>query len=179
MRRTSIVNKVPDGCDGSGSAGSMAMSTITMNTCFQNGDSAAPSFGANAPHSSSTSRRSKFYVNRSLSGPASRADPNKRGESKSNSFRSSVGGRVSVSDSRQSNRFRGTVVASQGAAAAPLDPNLRVMSVVTEKSNISFCCYLEDENEIMTETCVATGYETQTLVERFLQVARPNLVLVG
>jgi hypothetical protein len=53
------------------------------------------------------------------------------------------------------------------------------MSVVVEGSSIAFCCYNEDQNEIMTETCTATGYETEALVERFLQVARPNMVLIG
>lgn len=178
MRRTSIVKKVPDSRDGSSSTASVAMSTITMDTCFRNADSSAPSFGANAPRSS-VSRRSEIYVNRSLSGRTPRVDQNKRGESKSSSFRSSVGGRISVSDSRNSSRFRGTVAASRGAAANPLDSSLRVMSIVTERSNISCCCYIEDENEIMIETFVANGYETQTLVERFLQVARPNLVLLG
>ena len=79
-------------------------------------------------------------------------------------------------------RVRATAGASSSstaAAAAPLEPSLCVMSVVEEGSNISFCCYNEEQNEIMTETCTATGYETEALVGRFLQVARPNMVLVG
>lgn len=71
------------------------------------------------------------------------------------------------------------VRASTAATAAPLEPSLCVMSVVLEGSNIAFCCYHEEKNEIMIENCTATGYETEALVERFLQVARPNMVLVG
>ncbi|MGK3733409.1 MAG: hypothetical protein ACI90V_000245 [Bacillariaceae sp.] len=65
------------------------------------------------------------------------------------------------------------------AAAAPLEPSLCAMSVVLEGSNIAFCCYNEEKNEITIENCTATGYETEALVERFLQVTRPNMVLVG
>lgn len=95
------------------------------------------------------------------------------------SFVGNLSGRVSMSGSRRSNRFPSTSSRTDGAPAAPMEPGLRVMSVVVEKSNIAFCCYKEDENEIVAETCTATGYETEALVERFLQVARPNLVLVG
>jgi hypothetical protein len=56
---------------------------------------------------------------------------------------------------------------------------MRAMSVVVEGSNIALCCFDEDKNEIITETCTATGYETEAIVERFIQMARPNIVLVG
>ena len=185
MRRTSIIDKIPVIRAGSMSTASVAMSSVTADTCYRN-DFSAHSFGADS-WQNSRSTRSEFYGNRSFAGKISRVDPNKEGNSKvwSGRFPRSLGSRVSRrSGSRQSNRFRtivgGMIVgASREAAAAPLDPGLRVMSVVVERSNISFCCYNEDQNEIMTETCVATGYETEALVERFLQVARPNLVLVG
>jgi hypothetical protein len=60
--------------------------------------------------------------------------------------------------------------------AAPLEPSLCAMSVVLEGSDIAFCCYNEEKNEITIENCTATGYETEALVERFLQVTRPNMV---
>ena len=62
------------------------------------------------------------------------------------------------------------------ATAAPLEPSLCAMSVVLEGPNIAFCCYNEEKNEITIENCTATGYETEALVERFLQVTRPNMV---
>jgi hypothetical protein len=62
------------------------------------------------------------------------------------------------------------------ATAAPLEPSLCAMSVVLEGSNIAFCCYDEEKNEITIENCTATGYETEALVDRFLQVTRPNMV---
>lgn len=183
MRRTSIVDRIPVIRAGSMSTASVAMSSVTADTCFRN-DFSAHSLGADSWQNSG-STRSEFYG--SFAGKNSREDRKKESNSKvgSGRFPRSRGSRVSRrSGSRRSNRFRtvvgGTIVgASRGAAAAPLDPSLRVMSVVVERSNVSFCCYDEDQNEIMTETCVATGYETEALVERFLQVARPNLVLVG
>ncbi|KAL3911696.1 MAG: hypothetical protein SGILL_007181, partial [Bacillariaceae sp.] len=62
---------------------------------------------------------------------------------------------------------------------APQNPGSRVMSVVLEGSNIAFCCYNEDSNEILTETCKASAFETESLVESFKQLARPTLLLFG
>ncbi|KAG7342107.1 DNA mismatch repair protein MutS [Nitzschia inconspicua] len=58
-------------------------------------------------------------------------------------------------------------------------PGMSILSVVFEGSNVAFCCYNEDRNEILMENCQASGYETQSLVERFLQVTQPTLVLVS
>ena len=101
-----------------------------------------------------------------------------KGETESISIAGSLGRGISKRGDRQKIQSRATV-GDSFEEAAPLDPSLRVMSVVIEGSNVAFCCYNEDQNEIMTETCTANGYETQELVERFLQVARPNMVLVG
>jgi hypothetical protein len=65
------------------------------------------------------------------------------------------------------------------SGAPPMESALSVMSVVEQGSHIAFCCYREEQNEIMIEHCQATGYETEVLVERFVQVARPTMVLVG
>lgn len=66
------------------------------------------------------------------------------------------------------------------SGAPPMEPtNSAVMSVVEQGSNIAFCCYREEENEIMIEHCLANGYETEALVGRFIQLARPTMVLVG
>ncbi len=60
-----------------------------------------------------------------------------------------------------------------------MEPAMSVMSVVEHGSNIAFCCFHEERNEIMIENCQATGYETEAAVEHFLQLARPTMVLVG
>jgi MutS domain III len=66
------------------------------------------------------------------------------------------------------------------SGAPPMEPPMAVMSVVVEGSNIAFCCYQEEQNEIVIENCQAiTGYETEAMVDRFLQVVRPTMVLVG
>ena len=131
-------------------------------------------------------RRPGFHGNesyksrsRSRSG-STRRDRMEDAENGSGSFAGSrlPSGGLSLGGDR-SIRVRATTDASIGAAAAPLDQSLRVMSVVVEGSGIAFCCYNEDQNEISTETCTSTGYETEALVERFLQVTRPNMVLVG
>ncbi len=124
-------------------------------------------------------RRGDFYRHPSATNENLRSCHRQDGQSITGSFVGNLSSRASMSGSRRSNRFPSTSRSPDGAPAAPLEPGLRVMSVVVQKSNIAFCCYKEDENEILTETCTATGYETEALVERFLQVARPNLVLVG
>jgi hypothetical protein len=130
---------------------------------------------ANAIRSRS-SRRDQLVTQEGQNGPGSLASSRRRN------------GGVSLGGDRRSIRVRSTRltttnatnVASLGAAApAPLEPSLRAMSVVVEGSSISFCCYNEDQNEITMETCTASGYETEAMVERFLQVARPNMILVG
>lgn len=121
--------------------------------------------GTAASFASRSSRRDQLVTQEGQNGPGSLA-----------SCRRSI----RIRSSRRSTTTA-TNIASVGAtaAAAPLEPGLRAMSVVVEGSSIAFCCYNEDQNEIMTETCTATGYETEALVERFLQVARPNMVLIG
>jgi hypothetical protein len=96
--------------------------------------------------------------------------------------------RINEYESRSFNRH-GTIRArattpsiastAAAAAAAPMEASLCVMSVVLEGSDIAFCCYNQKNNDITIENCSATGYETEALVERFLHVTRPNLVLVG
>ena len=73
---------------------------------------------------------------------------------------------------------RGNVSVRQ-EGAPPQDPGERIMSVVLEGPNIAFCCYNEDRNDILIEHCKSSGFETEALVDRFVQVARPTLLLVG
>ena len=51
--------------------------------------------------------------------------------------------------------------------APPQGPGERIMSVVLEGSDIAFCCYNEDQNEITIEHCKSSGFETESLVDRF------------
>ena len=64
-------------------------------------------------------------------------------------------------------------------APPPMEPSMKCMSVVTDGPNIAFACYNEEQNEIILESCRASGYDTEGIVERFLQTTTPNLVLVG
>jgi hypothetical protein len=63
--------------------------------------------------------------------------------------------------------------------APPMDPSMTCVSVVMDGATLAFACYDEERNEILLETCRVSGHETDEVVERFLQFARPNMVLVG
>ena len=52
------------------------------------------------------------------------------------------------------------------------------MTVVEDGPSIAFACYDEERNEILLEAALASD-DAETVVERFLQTARPNLVLIG
>ena len=106
------------------------------------------------------------------------------------SFRGSVRGSRTVAStmrsvaSRRSTQTAASRVARGNASvrqegAPPQDPGERIMSVVLEGPNIAFCCYNEDRNDILIEHCKSSGFETEALVDRFVQVARPTLLLVG
>ena len=172
MRRTSTANNVP-----SIRTSTAGESSISMDSCLEDGFS-ANSFGSESCNRSE-GRRNNFYRKPFSTSGNLRVDLQKEGGGAAGSFPRSLSGGVFLNGDSQSNRFPTTASRTCAPPAAPLEPSLRVMSVVVERSNISFCCYSEDQNEIMTETCTATGYETEALVERFLQVARPNMVLVG
>ncbi len=174
MRRASNISNVPR--SRASTAGGGAPS-VAMDSSIDDGFS-TNSFGT-GNWRRTESRRIGPYSKSSATSRNLRSRQGNDEHSIAGSFVGSISGRDSMSGSRRSNRFPTASSRSGGAPAAPLEPGLRVMSVVIEKSNIAFCCYNEDENEIITETCTATGYETEALVERFSQVARPNLLLVG
>jgi len=60
-----------------------------------------------------------------------------------------------------------------------MEASMTCMSVVEEGSQIAFACYNEETNDILLEQSYANGHDTEQVVERFLAVARPNLILVG
>jgi len=60
-----------------------------------------------------------------------------------------------------------------------MEESMTCMSVVEEGSQIAFACYNEETNDILLEQSYANGHDTEQVVERFLAVARPNLILVG
>jgi DNA mismatch repair ATPase MutS len=62
--------------------------------------------------------------------------------------------------------------------AAPLEATeMRCMSVFTDGDKIAFACYIEAENEILLEQSHANGYDTEAIIELFLTISRPNLLL--
>jgi hypothetical protein len=63
--------------------------------------------------------------------------------------------------------------------APPMEPSLTCMTVVEDGPRIAFACYAEDRNEIVLDTSHANGYDTETVLERFLATTRPNLILVS
>lgn len=60
-----------------------------------------------------------------------------------------------------------------------MEDSMTCMSVVEEGSQIAFACYNEETNDILIEQSYANGHDTEQVVERFLGVAQPNLILVG
>jgi hypothetical protein len=60
-----------------------------------------------------------------------------------------------------------------------MEASMTCVSVVEEGSQIAFVCYNEESNAILLEQSYANGHDTEEVVERFLAVARPNLILVG
>ncbi|VEU35637.1 unnamed protein product [Pseudo-nitzschia multistriata] len=192
MRRTSI--------GSSGSAGGRSLASVLSHRSCDPGRESSVSLASHHDNDNDNiderSRRSAYSFEsgsvRTLTSRGKCAPSSSRGSSRRNRSRSSgrqTRTRVGVDDedTTTTSGNRRVLLQNQSspgqipaAAAAPLEPSLCVMSVVEEGSNISFCCYNEDRNEITTETCAAvTGYETESLVERFLQATRPNMVLVG
>jgi hypothetical protein len=67
---------------------------------------------------------------------------------------------------------------SNFSEAAPLEAaEMRCMSVFVDGDKIAFACYVEEKNEILLEQSHANGHDTEFVVELFMSVARPNLVL--
>jgi MutS domain III len=66
-----------------------------------------------------------------------------------------------------------------GDDPVPMEASMTCVSVVEEGSQIAFACYNEESNDILLEQSYANGHDTEEVVERFLAVARPNLILVG
>jgi hypothetical protein len=64
------------------------------------------------------------------------------------------------------------------AGAPPMEASMVCMTVVEDGPSIAFACFDEERNEILLEALHASD-DTEIIVERFLQTARPNLVLVG
>jgi hypothetical protein len=60
-----------------------------------------------------------------------------------------------------------------------MEASMTCVSVVEEGSQIAFVCYNEESNAIILEQSYANGHDTEEVVERFLAIARPNLILVG
>ena len=62
--------------------------------------------------------------------------------------------------------------------APPMEVSMVCMTVVEDGPSIAFACYDEERNEILLESVHASD-DAESVVERFLQTARPNLVLIG
>ena len=78
-----------------------------------------------------------------------------------------------------SSRLSGDEESQYPNAPPPMEPSMICMSVVENGPSIAFACFNEERNEILLETCLASGCDTEGIVQRFLQNARPNLVLLG
>jgi DNA mismatch repair protein MSH5 len=106
--------------------------------------------------------------------------PSERGDiiTSSQSVRSARSGRSRTGSVRS--RISRSRSSSIRRASLPMNsPGMSIMSVVFEGPNVALCCYNEDRNEILLETCPATGYETESLLDRFIDMVQPTLVLVG
>lgn len=60
-----------------------------------------------------------------------------------------------------------------------MDASLVCMTVVQDGAIIAFACYDEDRNEIILECGHTTESDVPGLVERFLEITNPNLLLLG
>ncbi len=87
----------------------------------------------------------------------------------------------SRSDSRGNNapRTPRLVDHDDDDGAASTEPGMKCMSLVEDGSKIAFACYDEEGNEIILEESNANGYDSERVIEGFLAVARPTLILVG
>lgn len=76
----------------------------------------------------------------------------------------------------QANEVSPTADVMVGAPA--MEVAMVCMTVVEDGAFVAFACYDEERNEILLED-VRAGDDTENVVARFVQTARPNLVLVG
>jgi hypothetical protein len=67
----------------------------------------------------------------------------------------------------------------QGAAPPPMDTSMICTTVVKDGSTIAFACYDEERNEIILECGHTTESDIPGLIERFLEITKPNLLLLG
>lgn len=65
------------------------------------------------------------------------------------------------------------------ALAAPLETSMVCTCVVAIGPKVCFATYNEDENKIIIEESPSSGYDIEGIAERYLALARPNLLLVG
>ena len=77
-------------------------------------------------------------------------------------------------------RMSAAAVAAAATAGAPTMEAATVCMTVVEYGPIIGCaCYDQSKNEIILETCHASGYESEDMLERFIATTRPNLVLLS
>eukprot|EP00980_Cylindrotheca_fusiformis_P011961 scaffold2830_cov131-Cylindrotheca_fusiformis.AAC.82 len=68
----------------------------------------------------------------------------------------------------------------QGGGPPPrMDTSVICTTVVQDASAIAFACYDEERNEIILECGHTTQSDIPGLIERFLEITKPNLLLLG
>jgi len=92
-------------------------------------------------------------------------------------------GRPSSSSNTSQHTHRNNNSNSDTIDAPPnMDPTMKVVSVFEERSRMAFACYDEEKNEILIEqspVLSSQGYDTEQIVQGFLSLSRPNLILLG
>jgi hypothetical protein len=72
-----------------------------------------------------------------------------------------------------------TTADARHSDAASTEPGMKCMSLVEDGPKVAFACYNEERNEITLEESNANGYDSERVIQGFLSVARPTLILVG
>ena len=69
---------------------------------------------------------------------------------------------------------------SSDTLEAPLDQAMKCMSYFEDGSKLAFACFDEDKNEIILEESYAhTPKDSESIIESFLAVCNPNLILIN
>lgn len=63
--------------------------------------------------------------------------------------------------------------------APPMETSMICSTVVQDGNKIAFACYDEERREIILECDYWTKYDPENVIERFLDITKPNLLLLG
>lgn len=84
--------------------------------------------------------------------------------------------------SNQPNHMNRQDVSNSGddrGVVPPMESTMKCMTVVEEGSRIAFACYDEQQNEIILDESRTNEHDIETIVQAFLSVNRPNLILLS